>query len=572
MREEKIYKKSLIFGIIIILIGASTVPIISGQNNQTNNRNITSFPITADYTNAYWKFDEGSGSTAYDSSGHGYHGEINGASWTSGYSSNALDFDGVNDFVNFSDYAKHYLGFNRTDDLIYTFYFQTSSTEKGVIYSACRGDSYGYNPGFHIAMLADGTIEVQMWRLSCGILFSGVNSYNDGAWHKAEIIFNGGSALCRADIFVDGVFDSYFEKYVCSFYADNFRYAQIGRHSNEKIYYFDGKIDDFKIVKFPGGNQQDLPSISGPSLGQPDAEYTFSFVSDDPEGDDVSYYVDWGDGTNSGWTDFYQSGETVNLGHTWTEEGRYFITAMCMDMWGHTGWAEHLIRIGNQAPDPPDITGRRYGDPDEEITYTFSSFDYEGQNVKYIIDWGDGDIDETGFYTHDTPIEKSHSWDADGDYTIKARAEDTTGRDGDWAEYPIRIGDRPPGNPSVYGAMQGKPGEEYDYGFVSDDPESDNVTYDINWGDGNVESDLGPVPSGEFFTWSHTWEDTDTYTIKVRANDKFNYSSNWIDYKVIIFTKSKSSNNYLFNVLFERFPYAYRMFRYFVNSMEVKFL
>ena len=571
MKDNRIYKKSLIFGIILILIGASTIPIINGQNN-TNNKAVTSPILAADYTNAYWKFDQGSGTTAYDSSGHGYHGEINGASWTSGYTGNALDFDGTNDFVNFSDHAKHYLGFNRTDDLIYTFYFQTNSNEKGVIYSACRGDSYGYNPGFHIAMLADGTIEVQMWRLSCGILFSGVNSYNDGAWHKAEIIFNGGSAHCRADIYVDDVFDSYFEKYVCSFYADNFRYAQIGRHSHEKIYHFDGKIDDFKIVKFAGGNQQDLPSISGPSLGQPDVGYTFCFESDDPEEDDLSYYVDWGDGTNSGWTSFYPSGQEVCLDHTWTEEGRYIIKAMCKDIWGHTGWAEHEIRIGNQAPDPPVVTGQRYGDPGEVITYTFSSFDYEHQDVKYIIDWGDGDSEETGYYTHDTPIEKTHSYDTEGDYTIIAMAEDTTGRDGEPTEYTIRIGDHPPSNPSVYGAVQGKPGEEYEFGFVSSDPEGDYVTFDINWGDGTVETDLGPVISGELFTRSHSWDDAGSFTIKVRANDEFNYSTNWIDHKLIIYTKSKSSNNNLLNDIYERFPYAYRIFRYFVNNMEVKFL
>ncbi|MCK4342404.1 MAG: LamG domain-containing protein [Phycisphaerae bacterium] len=47
----------------------------------------------------YWSFDEGEGGTAYDYSGHGNHGTIQGASWTSGISASALYFDGDADYV-----------------------------------------------------------------------------------------------------------------------------------------------------------------------------------------------------------------------------------------------------------------------------------------------------------------------------------------------------------------------------------------------------------------------------------------------------------------------------------------
>ena len=48
---------------------------------------------------AYWSFDEGSGSTAYDASGNGNNGTINGAKWTTGKEGGALSFDGLNDYV-----------------------------------------------------------------------------------------------------------------------------------------------------------------------------------------------------------------------------------------------------------------------------------------------------------------------------------------------------------------------------------------------------------------------------------------------------------------------------------------
>jgi hypothetical protein len=51
----------------------------------------------------YWKFDEGSGNIAHDYSGNGNDGTIYGASWTEGISGYALDFDGVDDYVDVSD-------------------------------------------------------------------------------------------------------------------------------------------------------------------------------------------------------------------------------------------------------------------------------------------------------------------------------------------------------------------------------------------------------------------------------------------------------------------------------------
>ncbi len=50
------------------------------------------------YSVGIWRFDEGQGVTAYDSSGERNHGTINGANYTQGILGNALQFDG-NDYV-----------------------------------------------------------------------------------------------------------------------------------------------------------------------------------------------------------------------------------------------------------------------------------------------------------------------------------------------------------------------------------------------------------------------------------------------------------------------------------------
>jgi hypothetical protein len=51
---------------------------------------------------AHWQFDEGSGTIAYDSAGNN-DGTIYGAQWTTGIIGGALDFDGINDYVEVPD-------------------------------------------------------------------------------------------------------------------------------------------------------------------------------------------------------------------------------------------------------------------------------------------------------------------------------------------------------------------------------------------------------------------------------------------------------------------------------------
>jgi hypothetical protein len=57
-------------------------------------------PETSSSPIGHWKFDEGSGTVAKDSSGRGNHASLmNGAGWTAGRSGSAVSFDGLDDFV-----------------------------------------------------------------------------------------------------------------------------------------------------------------------------------------------------------------------------------------------------------------------------------------------------------------------------------------------------------------------------------------------------------------------------------------------------------------------------------------
>jgi len=121
MQQTSVLYKTLVIGVIILFVGASITPSICGYDNKLNVQSLCEVPISSPLNDSllgYWAFDECSGSTAGDSSGHGYDGTVNGATWTTdGYSGCALVFDGSDDYVNLDAHAQK-LGLNKTDDYI----------------------------------------------------------------------------------------------------------------------------------------------------------------------------------------------------------------------------------------------------------------------------------------------------------------------------------------------------------------------------------------------------------------------------------------------------------------------
>jgi hypothetical protein len=77
------------------------------------------------------------------------------------------------------------------------------------------------------------------------------------------------------------------------------------------------------------------PVIDGPPCGHVGVEYTYTFHSDDPNGDMVTYHIDWGDGS----TDTIgpvPPCTPVPVTHTYTSQGTYTISAYAEDTGGLT--------------------------------------------------------------------------------------------------------------------------------------------------------------------------------------------------------------------------------------------
>lgn len=71
----------------------------------------------------------------------------------------------------------------------------------------------------------------------------------------------------------------------------------------------------------------DPPTINGPVNGKIGTEYEYTFTTIDPNGNDVFYYINWDDGTSDGWLGPFGSGENVSVNHTWSKTGIYVIQA-----------------------------------------------------------------------------------------------------------------------------------------------------------------------------------------------------------------------------------------------------
>jgi hypothetical protein len=77
-----------------------------------------------------------------------------------------------------------------------------------------------------------------------------------------------------------------------------------------------------------------IPTIEGPTKGKIGTKYNYTFYTTDYEGNDVYYYIFWGDNTSNGWLGPYPSGQVATVSHIWYEKGTFLIEAKAKDTFG----------------------------------------------------------------------------------------------------------------------------------------------------------------------------------------------------------------------------------------------
>ena len=122
---------------------------------------------------------------------------------------------------------------------------------------------------------------------------------------------------------------------------DSFAYIAIDTENNPS---------DPTLVYITVNNPPATPTISGPDPPKLEADYSYSFTAStsDPDGHNVYYWFDWGDGNNSGWLGPYVSGNTCNRNHAWSNDGSYNVKVKAKDTYGTgTIWSNILtVTVG----------------------------------------------------------------------------------------------------------------------------------------------------------------------------------------------------------------------------------
>ena len=339
-------------------------------------------------------------------------------------------------------------------------------------------------------------------------------------------------------------------------------------------------------------NPPDAPEIYGPATGIVGLSYEFIFCTTDPDGDDVSYYIEWGDGTSTGWTLYLESGAYASFAYTWNKIDNYDIRCKAKDIHGsESDWSLRQIPIMKnkdinlQSSSTPRSQSEMSVIPSTgktDIATSRTTFN-DGTLSGYVNDTSTNPIEGAlvRVYFHGT-YEENYT-DSSGYYHVtnipicycmKNCTASQLGYRTEWVLLSIDentthdfilMDNQPPSAPDIEGPTVKpasrplpKVGEPWNYTFKSTDPDGDDVYYYIEWGDGTASGWIGPYASDEEVVVSHTWSEKGDFTISAKAKDIYGAESDW-GYLKIIMPKNHQTQNMWFLRWLERLPLLQRL-------------
>ncbi|MHC4083985.1 MAG: LamG-like jellyroll fold domain-containing protein, partial [Planctomycetota bacterium] len=272
---------------------------------------------------AHWKFDEGNGSIAYDSAGTN-DGTIYGAAWTTGQLGGALNFDGVDDYVDMADTVKNYLGRNYTVSAWIK--ANTISNNKAILSyrHSTEGNPVLFSLGQYYTNV-DFAVRDNSHNLAQPAF---VDAITTETWYhvagvREENVLN---------IYVNGVSGIPDSEAFGAIIPDNLKIGATQWGGNPVSDHFNGAIDDVRIYNraLSAGEVEQLYAYGGENLLVNGDFETMELIS----GDWPSEYGDWsGD----------HSYILPRYGDVWPFQGSQLLQFVGTDRFGCSGYAESQV-------------------------------------------------------------------------------------------------------------------------------------------------------------------------------------------------------------------------------------
>lgn len=149
-----------------------------------------------------------------------------------------------------------------------------------------------------------------------------------------------------------------------------------------------------------------------PTSGNRDTTFQAQLSGHDPDGDPLSYRIDWGDGTIS---------NSATASHVYRTAGTYTVTGTVTDSKGASSSQSKTVTVefSNHPPTASITVDPKQGDTSTNFSAQVSGTDPEGDPLTFAIDWGDG--------TETNGQNGTHKYTEPGSYVVTGIVSDAYG-------------------------------------------------------------------------------------------------------------------------------------------------
>ncbi|MHC4324687.1 MAG: LamG-like jellyroll fold domain-containing protein, partial [Planctomycetota bacterium] len=241
----------------------------------------------------WWKLDDGSGTTAIDSSGHANHGTLgNNPQWVFGYDGGAIEFDGTN-------YIDLPTGLIGTDKGTVCMWIKTIQESQGHIFYGSEetgGDGFGGQNEFHVNMRSSGgRAEFFLEGGDAGDIRVRTSVVNDDTWHHIAATWDAAGDMT---VYVDGI-DPESSPHNGNIFNLIGR-IRLGSPSDYERFYF-GSIDDVRLYDYVLTQEEIAETMKGDTRLASDPSPAHESIADKEHAAPLS----WSPGENAAQHDVY---------------------------------------------------------------------------------------------------------------------------------------------------------------------------------------------------------------------------------------------------------------------------